>query len=166
MAIKTPLQSVNELHGGKEKLVNKLMDVLEKGVEDAEVVRQRLLSASNKKLVRLLRVTETIRKKYGSAEKLAAAIANAIGKAKDVDYVRKLGEFSPAKLLDMAQTLEKRVGGALSGVAGAAKQATAKKKSAAAKPKAEGAAKGTAKAAKPAAKKAPAAAKKAPAKKK
>ena len=107
MAMKTPLQTVNEAHGGKEKLVDKVMGLIEKGGEEADVLRQRLLSASNKKLLRLLRISETVRQKYGSAEKLAAVVANALGRAKDNDYVKKLGEFSPARLLDMAQVLEK-----------------------------------------------------------
>lgn len=132
MANKSPLQTVNEAHGGKEKLVDKVMDLIEKGEEEASELRQRLLTASNKKLLRLLRISETIRQKYGSADKLAAVVANALGRAKDNDYVKKLGEYSPARLLDMAQALEKRVGGALTGIsaaaAGAAKGTVAKAK--------------------------------------
>ncbi len=133
MAMKTPLQTVNEQHGGKEKLVDKLMGLIEKGEQEAEELKARLLSASNKKLLRLLRITETIRQKYGSADKLAEAVAAALGRAKDSDYVRRLGEYSPAKLLDIASSLERRVGAALGAGGAAAKEPAAKAKKPAAK---------------------------------
>ena len=137
MAQKTPLQTVNDAHGGKEKLVDKLMGLVEKGEEEADEIRTRLLSASNKKLLRLLRITETIRQKYGTPDKLAEAVAGALGRAKDADYVRKLGEFSAGRLLDMAQALERRIGGTLSAAVGTAKETVAKAKKAAAAPRAE-----------------------------
>lgn len=108
---KTPLEVVNEQHGGKEKLVDKVLGVLEQGDdEDRDDLRRRLLSASNKKLLRLLRIGETIRQRYGSTERLAQTVAQALGRAKDSDYVKRLSGFTPARLLDLAETLARRAG--------------------------------------------------------
>ena len=47
-ANKGPLADVNE-QGGKEKLVDRIMGMIDRGEEDAESLKQRLLAASNKK---------------------------------------------------------------------------------------------------------------------
>jgi hypothetical protein len=154
---KSPLQVVNEQHGGKEKLVDKLVGLVEKGEEGAEEIKARLRSVSNTKLLKLLEVAETVKQKYGSKEKLTQAVAEALGRAKDADYVKKLGAYSPARLLDMAKALAAKARG--KGAPGA--EAKGAKKAPA---KAAGEAKAAGK--KPAAKKATAAkAEKAPAKK-
>jgi hypothetical protein len=126
MAMKTPLQTVNEMHGGKEKLVEKLMGLIEKGELEAEELKARLMSASNKKLLRLLRIAETVKQKFGTPQKLAEAVAAALGRAKDSDYVRRLGEFSTGRLLDMAHSLERRVGSAIGTASQTAKETAAK----------------------------------------
>jgi nucleoid-associated protein YgaU len=156
---KTPLQVVNDIHGGKEKLVEKLSGLIEKGEDGAEDLKNRLKKVSNAKLVRLLNVAQTVKDKYGSKDKLVGVVADALGRAKDADYVKRLGQYSPAKLLDLAKTLGKK-GKAAASAAVAKKPAAQAKKAA---PKAEAAeaapAKGAKKAAaakKPAADKAPA----------
>jgi hypothetical protein len=155
---KTPLQVVNEVHGGKEKLVEKLSGLIEKGEDGAEDLKNRLKKVSNAKLVRLLAVAQQVKDKYGSKDKLVAAVADALGRAKDADYVKRLGQYSPAKLLDMVKSL----GRAKAGKAEAAPAKAAPKKAA----KAEAAEAAPAKApAKKAAAKKPAAEKAAPAKK-
>lgn len=135
-ANKTPLQVVNEMHGGKEKLVDKVMGLIERGEQEADDLRKRLLAASNKQLLRLVRVSETVRDKYGSTEKLAEAVAAALGRAKDSDYVKRLGDYSPARLLDMAQALARRAGGALPTTAAAKAAPKAEPKAKPAKAKA------------------------------
>jgi hypothetical protein len=110
-AKKSPLARQKEEHGSKEKLVDKLVTLLgqiQKGSEDKEDLKARLLAASNKKLLRLFQVGSEIREKYGSVEKLAEAAAGALGRAKDAPYVAKLKTLSPAKLLDALRTAEKR----------------------------------------------------------
>ena len=49
-----------------------------------------------------------VREKYGSRDKLLSAAASALGRAKDKDYVAKLGTFSTAKLLDVTLTAERK----------------------------------------------------------
>ena len=106
-AKKTPLQQVNEDHGGKGKLVDAIVGLVESGEETAEELKARLLKASNQKLLRLQAVATTIKDKYGSPAKLADAVADKLGRAKDSDFVARLGRYSPARLLDMVRSLNK-----------------------------------------------------------
>jgi hypothetical protein len=130
---KTPLQVVNEQHGGKEKLVDKLVGLIEKGEEGAEDIKERLRNVSNTKLLRLLEVAETVKEKYGSKDKLTQVVADALGRAKDADYVKRLSAYSPGKLLDLAKSLAKKARGKGAPEAKAPKAATPKKAAAAAK---------------------------------
>src|SRR5687767_428707 len=102
---KTPLMQVNDEHGGKTKLVDKILGSMERGEEDEGSLKARLLKASNKKLLRLLAVSSAIREKYGSVEKLAEAVGGKLNRVKDSDYMAKLGNYAPARLLDMARSL-------------------------------------------------------------
>ena len=147
-AMKTPLQLVNEEHGGKEKLVDKILGNLEPdGDEDKADLRTRLLAASNKKLLRLVRNAQALKEKYGSKEKIVATVAAALGRAKDSDFVKRLESMTQGRLLDMARALGRRGGAASEG------KAAAPAKPKVIKPKAEPKAKAKAKAAQPAAKK-------------
>ncbi len=108
---KSPLARTKGDHGTKEKLVDKLITLLgqvNKTDEDKDELKARLLAASNKKLLRLFEVGSEIREKFGSVEKLAEAAAGALGRAKDAPYLAKLKTISPAKLLDLFQSAEKR----------------------------------------------------------
>ena len=102
---KTPLAQVNDEHGGKSKLVDKILGSIDRGDDDADTIKARLLKASNKKLLRLLAVSSTIRDKYGSVEKLAEAVGGKLNRTKDKDYMAKLGGYAPARLLDLARSL-------------------------------------------------------------
>ena len=156
-AKKTPLQQVNEDHGGKSKLVDAILNLVETGEEAVDDAKARLLKASNRKLLRMQAVATTIKDKYGSPEKLADAVAEKVGRAKDGDFVEKLKAYSPARLLDMARSLSKEPRRPLKAVAAKVvekvKEVKAKAKAVAKKP------------AKAAPAKKPAAPKKTPAKK-
>ena len=54
------------------------------------------------------KVTEAVKKAYGSRDKLIDALAKALGKAKDKDYLAKLGGFPLPRLLDLAKSAERR----------------------------------------------------------
>jgi hypothetical protein len=130
---KTPLQTVKEM-GGKEKLVDRILGLLDGGGEDKDSLRTRLLAASNSKLLRLANVGETLKQKYeGSTEKLAGEVAQLLGRAKDNDYVKKLSEYTPARLLDMAQSLARRAADRGREAAEATKEAAKKQVAAATK---------------------------------
>ena len=97
---KTPLARVKDEFGGKDKLVDKIVGVLDSGDESRDDLRKRLLGVSNTKLIRL-HLVATKTKEAGGHDKLVTATAEAQGRAKDKDYVAKLGGLSNARLLDI-----------------------------------------------------------------
>jgi hypothetical protein len=108
---KSPLAQIKDEHESKEKLVDRLIGVLgsiSKTDDDKEALKAKLLAASNKKLLRLHEVGSTIKSKFGSVDKLAEAVGSALGRAKDAPYLDKLKSYSPARLLDLLKTAEKR----------------------------------------------------------
>src|SRR5262245_43585250 len=111
-ALKTgPLARVKEEFGGKDKLVDKIVGVLDSGDESKDELRKRLLGVSNTKLIRLFSVA-TKTKQAGGHDKLVATTAEKLNRAKDKDYVAKLDEYSNGRLLDMVQAAERRSGAA------------------------------------------------------
>ena len=108
---KSPLARTKDEHESKEKLVDKLVGLLgtiHTESESKEDLKGRLLSASNKKLHRLLAVGTEIKSTFGSVDKAAEALAKTLGRAKDGDYVKKLKTYAPARLLDLYRSAEKR----------------------------------------------------------
>jgi hypothetical protein len=103
-----PLARLKALHGSKDALVAKLVEPLAGPDEDTDALGARLKNASNQQLLRLAAVVEAVRSKYGSREKLIAALAAKLKKAKDQDYLTKLGSFSLPKLWDVARSVERR----------------------------------------------------------
>jgi len=110
MAVKeTPLQQVKRLHGGKDKLVEEVVKALEAiGEEVDDGDKEDLSAASNKKLLRLHKSATTIAERYGSREKLVAALADAHGKSKDEPYTARLTGLSLGRLLDEMTSTERR----------------------------------------------------------
>jgi hypothetical protein len=108
---KSPLAQMKDEHKDKESLVDRVLSVIDLGGSSKDDVKARLLAASNKKLLRLLDVGNTIKKEYGSPSKLAEALASAVGKAKDSAYVQKIAKLAvrqPARVLDMVRAASKR----------------------------------------------------------
>jgi hypothetical protein len=119
MAVKkSPLARVKEEFGGKDKLVDKIVGVLDSGDEGKDELRKRLLGVDNTKLIRLHGVA-TRTKQAGGHDKLAAATAEKLGRAKDKDYVAKLESFSNGKLIDIMSAAERRHGAAAAAAAAA-----------------------------------------------
>ena len=141
----SPLARVKEEFGGKDKLVDKIVGVLDSD-ESKDELRKRLLGVANSKLIRLFAVASKT-KQAGGHDKLVATTAEKLNRAKDKDYVTKLGEFSNGRLLDMLHTAERRSGAAAAAAAktDGSKPAVAK----AARPAKPAGAKPAAKAAKP-----------------
>jgi hypothetical protein len=96
---KAPLSRVNEEFGGKDKLVDAIVNVVERGDEDKEALRKRLQVASNSKLIRLLRTAQQM-KEIGGREKLIDSLADTSGKSKDKDFRARLAGFTSGQLLD------------------------------------------------------------------
>src|SRR5215510_13888672 len=96
----SPLARVKDEFGGKDKLVDKIVGVLDSGDESKDDLRKRLLGVANNKLIRLHSVA-TRSKAAGGHDKLVASTAERLNRAKDKDYVGKLDSLSDARLLDM-----------------------------------------------------------------
>jgi hypothetical protein len=109
MSRETPLQAVKRRYGSKEKLVDSVVDAAKAAAEDIGSAKERLLAVSNRKLLRLAVVNQAIKDKYGNRDKLVIALGQALGKAKDKEYLEKLKGLSSARLLDMVRSAEKRV---------------------------------------------------------
>ena len=138
---KSPLSRVKDEFGGKDKLVDKIVGVLDAGDLSRDDLRKKLLGVANGKLIRLHAVA-TRTKEAGGHDKLAATIADKLKRGKDKDYVNKLGEYSNGRLLDMLTVAERAQAAAVA----AAKPVVKRVKSA--KPAAKPAAKKAAPAAK------------------
>jgi hypothetical protein len=108
MTKKTPLGQVKETHGGKEKLVDKLLGLVDRGEETKEDLKKRLLAAPNSKLLRLHDVLTEIGEKFGGAEKLVDTILGYMNKSKDGDYRTKLLTYSPTRLIDLYRSWHKK----------------------------------------------------------
>ena len=103
-----PRARVLENHGSKEALAKSLAAVIARSDQDTGELESQLKKASNAQLLRLSRVTATVKQKYGNRDKLIAAIGTAEHKAKDKDYLAKLDSFSLPQLLDLAASAERR----------------------------------------------------------
>ena len=103
---KSPLSRVKDEFGGKDKLVDKIVGILDAGDLSKDDLRKKLLGVANGKLIRLHAVA-TRTKEAGGHDKLAATIADKLKRGKDKDYVNKLGEYSNGRLLDMLTVAER-----------------------------------------------------------
>ena len=97
-----PKGRLARLHGNKADLAKSLAPALVAGDEDAGAVSERLSKASNMQLLRLQKVVETVKAKFGSRDKLIEAIGSAQNKSKDKDFLAKLATFPLPRLLDLA----------------------------------------------------------------
>jgi hypothetical protein len=119
MSSKSPLARVKEEFGGKDKLVDKLVGLVDPGDESKDELRKRLLGAANSKLIKLFGVATKV-KQQGGHDKLVAATAESLGRTKDKDYVEKLSSFADARLVDIWQAAERRKRRSGNGAASAA----------------------------------------------
>jgi hypothetical protein len=97
-----PKARVIEAHGSKAVLAKTIAQVIARADQDAGVLESQLKTASNAQLLRLARATQTLKEKFGSRDKLIAAIGTATKKSKDKDYLAKLDTYSLPRLLDLA----------------------------------------------------------------
>lgn len=103
-----PRGRVTAAHGSKEALAKTIAATIVRGDEDADVIAARLRTASNRQLLRLAAANETVKKKWGSREKLIAAIGAAQKKGKDQDFLTRLDSYSLPRLVDLATAAERR----------------------------------------------------------
>lgn len=102
-----PRARVVAAHGSKEALAKQLASVIARQDQDTDLLAGQLAKASNQQLLRLARASEKVKAKWGSRDKLIAAIGSAQKKGKDKDYLAKLETLSLPRLLDIAQAVER-----------------------------------------------------------
>jgi hypothetical protein len=100
---KSPLQVVKDSFQSREALVEKLAGMVDDLAGDGNV-KSRLQGLSNGKLLRLYRVEQTVREKFGDREKLVdhiVSLRKKAGQTADDAYRAKLATYSKARLLDV-----------------------------------------------------------------
>lgn len=104
----SPLQTVKKLHGTKDQLVSKVLELFTPAEgESREDYAKRLKYVANAKLLRLADIGATITKLGGPAA-LVTKVAELKGQAKDKDFVAKLGTLPLPRLLETYQTLSRK----------------------------------------------------------
>jgi hypothetical protein len=104
---KSPLARVNEEFGSKDKLVDAIVGVLERGDEDKDALRKRLLAASNSKLFRLLDLANQV-KQAGGRSKLIDALLETSRRGKDKDFRARLEGLTTGRLLDLYRVASRK----------------------------------------------------------
>ena len=105
---KSPLARVKEEFGGKDKLVDKIVGVLDTGDESKDELRKRLLG-----VVEHQADSAVLRRDADQAGRWPRQAGrrpppSALNRGKDKDYVTKLGELSNGRLLDILSAAEGR----------------------------------------------------------
>lgn len=106
---KTPLSVQKELFGDKDKLVQAVKKLATKDLWLDRVSEAKGLDGiSNAKLLRLHGALEDAKKRFGTRDKLIAAIAELEKRAKDDGFKTGLASYPLPRLLDLHAAAEKR----------------------------------------------------------
>jgi hypothetical protein len=109
MSQKSPLAIVNETFGAKDKLVDKLVGLLDRSDDESkDDLRKRLSSAANTKLLHLHQVAVTVKDKYGSHDSLVDQVGKALGRSKDKPFIQSLAGYSDSRLIALAKATERK----------------------------------------------------------
>ncbi|MCX5743679.1 MAG: hypothetical protein NT062_14400 [Proteobacteria bacterium] len=103
-----PRGRVIERHGSKEALAKTLSESLAREDQDATSIATSLKTASNQQLLRLAKVVDAVKQKYGSRAKLITAIGTAEKKSTDKDFLAALDKLPLPQLFAMASSVERR----------------------------------------------------------
>ena len=94
--------------GSKEALAKALAPTLARADEDTDQLEARLKTASNQQLLRLQRIADEVKQKWGSRAGLIEALGKGAQKTKDKDFITKLESLSLPNLFDLAVSAERR----------------------------------------------------------
>lgn len=108
----TPIAQVNERFGSKEKLVSAIEKLATKDLWLDRINEDKgLARVSNAKLLRLHASLEDAKNRFGSRDKLIAAVCELEKRSKDEGYKNRLASYPLPRLLDLhgaAETRSKR----------------------------------------------------------
>lgn len=104
-----PLARLKAKYGSKDQLIDGIAGSVAAAGDDVDALKSRLLKASNQQLLHMATVVESVKKVYGSREKLIEKLAKGLNKSKDKDYLAQLGKSSLPRLYDLARAAERRV---------------------------------------------------------
>lgn len=106
---KTPVQIVTERFQSKEKLVEAVTKLATAELWlDRTHADKGLARTSNAKLLRLHAVLEDAKKRFGSRDKLIAAILELEKRAKDSGYKTRLSQYPLPRLIDQHDAAARR----------------------------------------------------------
>lgn len=103
----SPLAQVKKNFGSREKLVEQLLATADapKGGAKTET-KSALMGLSNQKLLRLWKIEQTVRERFGDREKLIKHIVEVRQKAgltADANFLAKIQGYSKGRLLDLSK---------------------------------------------------------------
>jgi hypothetical protein len=99
--VQSPLKQVQEKFETKEKLVDEVVSLLKPPRGEREVLRERLRTQSNAKILRMHRLAQEIKEQFGDQQKLVEQIAALMGHPNDEIRLSALLEKGPGELLDL-----------------------------------------------------------------
>jgi hypothetical protein len=134
MAAKTPLARMKDQFGDKAKLVAALEKLAGADLWVARTNESKgLAHVSNAKLLRLHATFTEVKEKFGTRDKLVAAVLDLEKRSKDTGMQHKLSTWPVPRLLDAYKSAAKRQGRATAASKTAETKAPAAKKAASAK---------------------------------
>lgn len=134
MKTTSPLSVVKERFGSKEQLVSAVEKLATKDLWLDRVSEDKGLGrVSNAKLLRLHASLEDVKERFGSRDKLIAAICTLEKRDKDDGYKTRLSSYPLPRLLDLHDAAEKRAARTTKAAPAATKKKVARSKKAKAK---------------------------------
>lgn len=104
MAKSSPLQRVQDEHGSKKKLAQKVLNFLDAADgESKEDFEQRIGTLSNQKLLRMFDANSKLTSKFENRDALIAKLVAVKFPNGNTDYGTKLGTYTTPKLMDLAR---------------------------------------------------------------
>lgn len=108
MAKKTPLQTVTDRYGSKDKLIEAVVALVERDEGETEDEhKKRLKHVSNAKLLHLMGVAEQA-KALGGRDGMIEKIVALKGQPKDHEYRDSLKRVPLGRLVDLTQSLSRK----------------------------------------------------------
>lgn len=106
---KTPLQTVRDRYGSKEKLVEEVMGLVKRPSDlPKDKFKQKLLAQSNRKLLALYDREQRVKDKFGNRDKLIDAIVGSQGgkRSEDKALRKRLATRTTGQLIGLAKRLK------------------------------------------------------------